>query len=70
MKKLNWISWLCIIIAGIIMLFGAIDFLFYGVTGGFLGVKHTTTFFQVANTFLLATICFILFSNRSEKNNK
>ena len=70
MKKLNWISWFCLIIAGIIIFFGAIDFLFYGVEGGFLGVKHTTTFFHVANTFLLATICFILFSNSPEKNNK
>ena len=69
MKFLIWISWLCVFIAGIIMLFGTIDFLFYGWEGGFLGVKHTTTFFLVANSFLLGSISLKLLSNGIKKSS-
>ncbi len=64
MKYLTWLSWLSLLAAIFVMVLGAIDFVVYGTTGGFLGVAHTSTFFLVANTFLLACIAFTLLSGR------
>lgn len=63
MKFINLLCWLCIFVAVVIMACGAIDFMFYGWKGGFLGVKHTTTFFLVANSFLLLSIGLRLLDN-------
>ncbi|MCD4681933.1 MAG: hypothetical protein K8R86_01510 [Bacteroidales bacterium] len=70
MKLFNWLSYASLFAAIVVIICGAIDFLFYGWAGGFLGVKHTTTFFIVANSLILLAICFKLFgSNCSGKDN-
>jgi len=69
MKLFNLLSYASLLVAIVVMICGAIDFLFYGWAGGFLGVKHTTTFFIVANSLVLLAICFKLYSgNCSEKD--
>jgi hypothetical protein len=68
MKLLNLLSWITLLMAILIMIFGSIDFLFYGIAGGFLGVAHTTTFFHVASSVLLLTISFKLFEHELVKN--
>ena len=63
MKQFILISWICAVIAVILIVCGAIDFLG---GGGVMGLKHSSTFFTVANTFLLFTI-FFRWYNTSEK---
>jgi len=61
MKILAWITG---IIAGILMLFGLIDFL---TKSAFLGVNHAVNYFFVANSFWLFTIaCLLLYSKKKE----
>jgi hypothetical protein len=59
MKPFILISWLCAVVAVILIVCGAIDFIG---GGGIFGLKHSSTFFTVANTFLLFTIFFRWFN--------
>ncbi len=61
MKTLAWITG---IIGGILMLFGLINFL---TNSAFLGVNHAINYFHVANSFLLFTICFLLYPKSDKK---
>ena len=53
MKFLNLIAWLGIIFAIILIILGFIDFI---QGGGVFGLKHSSTFFTVANTALLVAV--------------
>jgi hypothetical protein len=64
MKILITLSWICACIALILMIGGAIDFLR---GGGVFGLKHSSTFYIVANTFLLLTIIFRLFDAKPKQ---
>jgi hypothetical protein len=64
MKLFNLISWICAIVAAILIVCGLIDFLN---GGGVFGLKHSSTFFTVANTFLLFTIFFRWYYTDTEK---
>ena len=57
MKNLNLFAWISGIIALILMFLGFIDFLF---SPKFLFVNHAINYFNVANSFLLLTICIVL----------
>lgn len=58
MKFLNLITWVGIIFAIILAILGFIDFI-YG--GGVFGLKHSSTFFTIANTaFLVAIVARVL----------
>jgi hypothetical protein len=59
MKPFILISWLSAVVAVILIVCGAIDFVG---GGGIFGLKHSSTFFTVANTFLLLTIFFRWFN--------
>ena len=63
MKVLSYVS---IIIAFILISLGVIDLLF---SPAFLPYAKVINYFHVANSFLLLTICFRLFSNSKEKPN-
>ena len=64
MKFLSLITWLGIIFAIILMLCGLIDFI---QGGGLFGLKHSSTFFTVANSALLVAIAakVVGFNNNS-----
>ncbi len=64
MKPFILFSWICAAIAVILIVCGAIDFLG---GGGVFGLKHSSTFFTVANTFLLFTIFFRWYNSGTEK---
>ena len=57
MKNLNLFAWISGIIALVLMFLGFIDFLF---SPEFLFVNHAINYFNVANSFLLLTICIVL----------
>jgi hypothetical protein len=65
MKPLILVSWICASIALLMLIGGAIDFLG---GGGVFGLKHSSTFFTVANTFLLFTIFFRWFNSDTKKS--
>ncbi|MFU8843787.1 MAG: hypothetical protein ACNA7V_08270 [Bacteroidales bacterium] len=65
MKIFITLSWICALIALILMIGGAIDFL---KGGGVFGLKHSSTFYTVANTFLLLTIIFRWFETGRQKS--
>ena len=58
MKYLEYLSWFFGLLAGLIMLLGVIDF-FFGAE--LVTVNHVINYFQVATSFLLASICCILY---------
>jgi len=64
MKPLILVSWVCAAIALLMVIGGAIDFLG---GGGVFGLKHSSTFFTVANTFLLFTIFLRWFNSDMKK---
>jgi len=64
MKIFNLLSWAGFGIAVILMICGLIDS-FYG--GGVFGLKHSSTFFTVANTALLVALFVKLMARESEK---
>jgi hypothetical protein len=64
MKPFILISWICAGIALILIVCGLIDF---QAGGGVFGLKHSSTFFTVANTFLLFTIFFRWFNLGADK---
>lgn len=62
MKTLNWLSWATGIIATASIFCGSVNFLF----GTHLfGVNHAVNYFHVANSFLLLTICLLVYINLS-----
>ncbi len=65
MKFLGLITWAGIIFAIILMILGLIDF-FNG--GGVFRLKHSSTFFTVANTALLIAIVAKVLEFTSNKN--
>lgn len=65
MKFLNLITWVGIIFAIILMIMGFIDFIN---GGGVFGLKHSSTFFTVANTALLVAIIAKVLEFSSNKN--
>ncbi len=64
MKPFILISWICAFFALVMMIGGSIDFLG---GGGVFGLKHSSTFFTMANTFLLLTLFFKYFNKETEK---
>jgi hypothetical protein len=64
MKPFILISWICAFFALIMMIGGSIDYL-YG--GGVFGLKHSSTFFTMANTFLLLTLFFRYFNKEPKQ---
>jgi len=64
MKIFSLFSWICIVIAGICIACGFLDFIR---GGGVFGLKHSSTFFTVANTFFLGALIFKFFFSGSEK---
>lgn len=65
MKLLNLIMWLGIIFAIVVILMGFIDFLG---GGGVFGLKHSSTFFTIANTGLLFAVVAKVIGFNSDKN--
>lgn len=65
MKLLNLITWAGIVFAIILMIMGFIDF----INGGSVfGLKHSSTFFTVANTALLVAIVAKVLQNNTNKS--
>jgi hypothetical protein len=65
MKIFHLFSWIAIVLAGIIMIGGVVDHLG---GGGVFGFKHSSTFFTMANTFLLIALIIKFFiGNRDQK---
>lgn len=65
MKFLSLITWAGIIFAIALMIMGFIDFM-YG--GSVFGLKHSSTFFTVANTALLVAIVAKVLEFSNNKN--
>lgn len=65
MKFLSLITWAGIISAIIFIILGLIDFMS---GGGVFGLKHSSTFFTVANTALLGAIVAKVLEFSSSKN--
>ena len=65
MKFLNLIMWLGIIFAIALIIMGFIDFLG---GGSVFGLKHSSTFFTMANTNLLVAIVARLIGMNTDKN--
>ena len=63
MKNINWIGWVSLGIAVIIILLGVI----FLITGKeMFGIKHLVNFFHAANTFLLLAIAIFIYPHRVE----
>ncbi|MBL7112112.1 MAG: hypothetical protein ISS19_09240 [Bacteroidales bacterium] len=58
MKYLEYLTWILGILAGLIILLGAIAFVF---DVRVFGVNHVVNYFHVANSFLLMCICISIF---------
>jgi hypothetical protein len=57
MKTLNWIGWISLAIAALIILFAGISLL----TGNIMfGIKHLVNYFHAASTFILFTIALFI----------
>jgi len=65
MKLFNVIMWLGIIFAIVLIIMGFIDFLG---GGGVFGLKHSSTFFTIANTGLLFAIAAKVIGFNTDKN--
>lgn len=65
MKFLNLITWVGIIFAVILAILGFIDFIS---GGGAFGLKHSSTFFTIANTALLVAIAAKLLESSNNKS--
>jgi len=65
MKLLSLITWVGIISAIILLIFGLIDFMN---GGGVFGLKHSSTFFTVANTALLVAVVAKVLEFSSKKS--
>jgi len=58
MKYIENLIWVSGILAGLIMLMGAIDFIF---KVDLISVNHVVNYFHGANSFLLVSICCTLY---------
>ena len=58
MKYIENLIWVSGILAGLIMLMGAIDFIF---KVDLVPVTHVVNYFHMANSFLLVSICCTLY---------
>ena len=65
MKFLSLITWVGIIFAIILIILGFIDFVN---GGGVFGLKHSSTFFTVANTALLVAVVAKVLEFSSKKS--
>ncbi len=66
MKYLEYLIWIFGILAGLLMLLGAIDFMF---GANLIVVNHVVNYFHVANSFLLVCICcaiYLIWKNKKE----
>ena len=66
MKYLEYFSWIFGILAGLVMLLGAIDFF---LKAELVPVNHVINYFHVATTLLLASICctvYLIWSSRKQ----
>jgi hypothetical protein len=63
MKTLNWIGWISLAIAVLIMLFAGI---FLITDKGMFGFSHVVNYFHAANTFILFTIAFFIVVHRCD----
>ena len=61
MKYLENLIWVSGILAGLIMLLGAIDLLFLIFKVDLIPVNHVVNYFHVASSLLLLSICCCLF---------
>jgi uncharacterized membrane protein (DUF2068 family) len=64
MKLFILFSWMSAVLAVVLIVCGMIDFV---QGGGLFGLKHSTSFFTVANTTLLVTILFRMIGKDSAK---
>ena len=60
MKALKTIAWISGIIAGILMLLGVLFFIF---KFRIFGINQVVNMFHVANSFLLVSICCLLYKS-------
>ncbi len=67
MKIFNLFSWIAIIAAGILMICAVIDHLG---GGGVFGLKHSSTFFTMANTSLLIALIIKFFLVNKNQNTE
>ena len=67
MKYLENLIWISGAIAGLIMLLGAIDLIF---EVDLITVNHVINYFHVANSFLLVSICCILYMILKQKKGE
>jgi len=67
MKIFNLFSWIAIVVAVILMICAVIDHLG---GGGVFGLKHSSTFFTMANSFfLIALVIKFFIVNQTQKTN-
>ena len=63
MKNLNWIGWISLAVAVLIILFGGI----FMITGReMFGIRHLVNYFHASNTFILLAIAIFIYSYRCE----
>jgi len=58
MKYLEYLIWVFGVLAGVILLFGVIDFFFHA---ELIAVNKAINYFHVVNSFLLVCICCTLY---------
>lgn len=63
MKTLNWIGWISLAIAALIMLLAVI---FLITDKGMFGFSHVVNYFQAASTFILFTIAIFIVCYRCD----
>ncbi|MCD4695184.1 MAG: hypothetical protein K8S16_03000 [Bacteroidales bacterium] len=67
MKIFNLFSWSAVVFAGILMICGVVDHLG---GGGVFGLKHSSTFFTMANTSsLIALVIKFFIGSQNQKTN-
>jgi hypothetical protein len=63
MKNLNWIGWISLAIAVLIIMMGGI----FLITGKeMFGIRHLVNYFHAANTFILLSIAIFIYAYRCE----
>jgi len=63
MKTLNWIGWISLALAALLVLFAGISLL---IDKPIFGIKHAVNYFHAASTFILFTIALFIVVNRCE----
>ena len=67
MKYIDYLSWIFGFLAGLILLLGAIDFIF---EAELFKVNHVVNYFHAANSFLLVSICCTLYLLLKQKKQE